>query len=138
MGGFLIEWGKMDNEKKSLIKWIPEEKIIILTPEGDFNKENAKIIVDRISEIIDRTPEDETIKLVVDDTGTNKTDYEARRIYTEFAKKYSGRLSKLAVFGANTFVKLAVRFIMSTIGREKDFKFFDNVEDSLNWIKKQK
>jgi len=129
----------MNNEKeKLLINWIPEERIIILTPRGDFNKENAKIIVDGISEIIDKASENEKIKLVVDDTGTNKTDYEARRIYTEFAKKYTKRLSKLAVFGANTFTKLAVRFVMSAIGRGKDLKFFDNLEDSLKWIKEQK
>lgn len=125
-------------KEKSLIRWLPKEKVIILAPEGNFNKENAKIIVKKISEIINQMPETEKIKLIVDDRGTNTTDHEARRIYMGFAKKYNKRLAKLAVFGANTFVRLAVRFIMTAVGRDKDYKFFDNFENSLKWIKKQK
>lgn len=129
----------MDNEKeKSLVKWIPEDGIIILAPGGDFDEENATIILDKISEIIDKIPNNAKIKVVVDGNGINMADHISRRLCTEFAKKYKNNLFKCAIYKANTITKLATQFLISAVRREKDLKFFDNLEDSLKWIREQK
>lgn len=120
------------------IKWFPEDRIVYLAPSGDFTKKEADKIVDQVCKAFAELAENERLSLIIDATGAYKTNHEARRIYTKCAKDYNGKVSKIAMFKANTFTRLVVKFVLNAAGSDAELKFFDNFEDGFKWIKEGK
>jgi MFS superfamily sulfate permease-like transporter len=125
-----------DENKKLSCEWDPAEKIIVLRTPGNFSKVEAEGIRKEMCSIFDGLKENEQIKILVDASEAKKTDYEARRIYTDITIKYKGRVKKIAMFKANILTKLVAKFVVTTCNEEKMIKFFDDYEKALEWLKK--
>ena len=128
-----------DNEKEEnqSIKWFPEDRIVFLAPSGDFTKDEADKIVNEVSAAFNEITKNEKLNLIIDASKAYKTNHEARRVYTKFAKDYKGKVSKIAMFKANTFTKLIIQFVLSASGTDAKLKIFNNLEDSLKWIREK-
>lgn len=125
-----------DNKKNDeSMKWLPEDRVVFLAPSGDFTKNEADKIVNEVFNAFSEITKDEKLNLIIDASGAYKTNHEARRVYTKFARDYKGRVSKIATFKANTFTRLIIQFVLSASGTDAKLKFFDNFENSLKWIR---
>jgi MFS superfamily sulfate permease-like transporter len=128
----------MKNESNKIaIDWDPEEKILLLRTPGNFSKIEAEEIRKQIIDAFGQLNEKEKIKIIVDASGANKTDFEARRIYTDIATKFKGRVGKLAFIKAGVFTKLVAKFVLAVANKEQDTKFFNSFDEGLKWIKRK-
>lgn len=74
------------------------------------------------------------ILILGDLSGVLSSTYEARREGAKLLRKIEA--DKAAYFGANTFFKYLVKFIIKASGLDNKVKYFDTKESALNWLKR--
>ena len=74
------------------------------------------------------------ILILGDLSGVLSATYEERREGAKLLRKIEA--DKAAYFGANTFFKYLVKFIIKASGLDNKVKYFDTKEDALSWLKR--
>ena len=121
--------------EKFSFHWSPEERILYINTWGSHTEVDAKGMKEKIDEFLEKFSGLGTLNILVDITGYNKTEFGARKVYTEIFKY--PRKCFLAVCGVNMIAKLVTGFMMAAAKRG-DIKFFTSTKDGLKWLKGKK
>ena len=100
------------------------------------NNRSSELIIQKINEILDKNPK-KSFNWLIDLTTVGKMKNmpsQSRKNYAELGK--DKRIKKIAVAGGGVVVKTITNFIVRLTGRMNDFKWFDDTNSALVWLKK--
>ena len=132
---------KSDKEILKAIK-ISVNKNIITLKFSDYirsKKENerlSELVLENIKKIFENSSNNQ-FNLLIDLTSSENASGISRKVRKNYAKmsKFK-KLKKTAAVGHNIILKTVSSFIAKLTGREKDYKWFENKKEALEWLKK--
>lgn len=113
-----------------------KEELILIEVHGIHSLKDAEDFKVAISKLYKDIPEDKRKKVLLDFSKIDIMTHEARRFYTTLSKEFSQQ-PKIAVFGMNIVMNIALEFVVIASGR-KGIKFFKEREGAVKWLNKQK
>jgi len=128
----------MDSEElsykgeKFTIRWDPKEEILFEEMWGHHTIKDAEDYLAKFKEFCEKIPGTDPLKILVDVSKQEKTDSDARRVYTEASSH--PRSGRSAICGPNIIIRLIAGFISTALGR-KNIKTFASAKEGLKWLK---
>ena len=108
------------------------------TIDNDQTGKQAQLVISKIESIFQKNP-DTKFGIVFDlsplQTLPGFITEESRQIYSEFSKNL--QIYKIAIVGANLFYKIATNFLVTASRRGSMIKWFNELEESKEWLKTQ-
>ena len=118
--------------EKFSFQWDPKEGIVFIKLWGPQEKKDAEEFKKVAEDFLEKFPEVDPAKMLVDCSEQGNIEYEARRIYTDAARL--PRRGFVAVCGSNTIVRLIAGFLLAAAKRDS-IRLFKNRESGLKWLK---
>lgn len=117
--------------KKFTFQWDSKNEFVLIKLWGEHNKEDAEDFKRVSEEFLEKFPEADPARMLIDCSEQGKMDFETRRIYTQAIKL--PRKAYIAVFWKNVLVRITAGFLLTASGR-KNLKLFESKEKALKWL----
>ena len=118
--------------EKFTFQWDPADGLVLIKVWGIHEKKDAEEFKKIAEEFLDKFPEVNPAKMLVDCSEQGKMNYETRKIYTEAFKL--PRPAFVAIYWKNTLVRITAGFLLAASGRQ-NVKLFENKEKALKWLR---
>jgi hypothetical protein len=132
---------KSDKEILKAIKISVTKNLITLKFSDDVtnkkdNERLSELILGKL-DVICKKNINKKFNLLIDLTSSKEATTISRKARKNYAKisKFK-QLNKTAAVGHHIVLKTVSTFIAKLTGREKDYKWFDNKKEALEWLKK--
>ena len=119
--------------------WIGEDRIhlgeegtIYITAVGKKDEKDIINLRDAYIEMANMV--EGKVNLLIDVNKVSKPSLEARRVVQDEIFQHE-KTGKIALWGANSIVRMIASFIMGTT-RKEDMRFFETKEEAFAWLKK--
>lgn len=114
--------------------YIDEHGFIREVYEGDQTKATALAIVHKTEQFIRELQiQNKPIFIIVDARLAGRSDIASRGIGAKIVREWPYK--KIAIFGANRFLKAIVHLILNTVARQMPVRLFDTEEEAVAWLK---
>ena len=120
------------NGEKFTFQWDPANGLVDIKIWGHHTEKDAKEFKKVSEDFLEKFPEVDPAKMLIDSSEQGKLDYEARRVYTDAIKL--PRKAYVAIIWKNALVRITSGFLMAASGRG-NLKLFENKEKALKWLK---
>ena len=125
--------------EKFTIRWDPKEEVFFVKMWGAHTEKDAEEFNEKMYGLIDKIPGIGSIDILVDVSKQERTDHEARRIYTTAISGHP-RPTNSVICGANAIIRIITNFIVAVATKQKgkNIKSLANAEEGLKWLRKMK
>ena len=101
---------------------------------GNIEQDDATAYLRSYNELVESTPETDTLLFLVDLSGVGKASAKARKAFMDAFRDPERRKTKSAIVGASRYVVLIADFVIRMIGKEH-IRIFDSEDEAVAWLK---
>lgn len=121
--------------EKFIISFDPQEGVVFLKDWGGVDEKKALEMKEKIIEFLEKIPQGEPIRLLVEAERYVKVTPEARRIFFSLVKIIREKKIRITLITSSPTVRVVASFIGFAV---KNFKSFTTKEEGVKWLKSKK
>ncbi len=109
-----------------------DDGILRITFIGDLGDDELEPYLAAFQPYLEAATNESPLRILADSTRAGKVSSKARKALAGMQKDL--RVEKVAIIGANRYVRVLTGFIFKAVGREEIIRFFELEDEALAWL----